>query len=37
MGEVVGVIILFVGLFVTLIVWGTSGHAEGHNPSDDEI
>jgi hypothetical protein len=37
MGEVVGVIIVFVGLFATLILWATSGRAEGHNPSEDEI
>jgi hypothetical protein len=26
MGEVVGVIVLFVGLFAVLITWGTGGH-----------
>ncbi len=31
MGEVVGVIVLFLGLFATLIIWGTGGHAETSN------
>jgi hypothetical protein len=28
MGEVVGVIVLFLGLFAALITWGTGGHHE---------
>ncbi len=35
MGEVVGVIVLFLGLFATLIIWGTGGHAETPNETED--
>jgi hypothetical protein len=31
MGQVVGVIILFVGLFTGLILWATGSRAESHN------
>jgi hypothetical protein len=36
MGEVVGVIVLFLGLFAVLILWGTGGHAETHNESESD-
>ncbi len=37
MGEVVGVIVLFLGLFAVLITWGTGGHAETLNETEDDM
>jgi hypothetical protein len=37
MAEVVGVIVLFLGLFATLITWATRDRAETHNATEEDM